>query len=390
MGTPQTQAPSSTVSSTRRHSASMGVSIAELEAAGLYDASAPDAAERLALIEWLIEQGATVEHMSRAARSGSLQGVAGDLGRARGTRLTLAEAAARARMPAERVEMIRLAIGLPRTDPGDAVFTEAEAESFAVFASGEELFGEVAIRRFSQVLGESLARMAEAAISLSTANLVGPILQGGGDELALAQARHRAAMTVPPLAAVVSELFQAHVEAAAKRLAPTDPTASMYTTPLTVGFVDLVGFTTLARQVEPGALATIIDRFEGTAHDVAGTAGGRVVKFIGDEVMFVAGDPATACDIALTLVERFATDEAVTPRGGLAAGDVLVRGGDYYGPTVNLAARMAELAVPAEILVSESVEEATPAAALRFEPAGRRNLKGFDEPVRLFTVDRPA
>ena len=85
----------------------------------------------------------------------------------------------------------------------------------------------------------------------------------------------------------------------------------------------------------------MIERFEETAYDVATARDGRVVKLIGDEVMFVTVDPAAACDIGLTLFERFADDAAVTPRGGLAYGDLLLRGGDYYGAVVNLAARVA-------------------------------------------------
>jgi adenylate cyclase len=156
---------------------------------------------------------------------------------------------------------------------------------------------------------------------------------------------------------------------------------------MTIGFLDLVGFTTLARRVDARELAAVIDRFEETAHDVTTAGDGRVVKFIGDEVMFVTRAAGAACDIALTLVERFAGDASVTPRGALAAGDVLVRGGDYYGPVVNLAARAASLAVPSEILVTDAVVAAAP-PALRFEPAGRRALRGFDEPVRLSTVER--
>jgi len=112
------------------------------------------------------------------------------------------------------------------------------------------------------------------------------------------------------------------------------------------------------------------------------------VKFIGDEVMFVADDVAAACDVALALVERFADDSSVTPRGALAAGDVIIRGGDYYGATVNLAARLAGQAVPAEILVTESVADGARDVPLRFEPAGRRVLRGFDDPVRVFSVER--
>jgi class 3 adenylate cyclase len=94
------------------------------------------------------------------------------------------------------------------------------------------------------------------------------------------------------------------------------------------------------------------------------------------------------CDIALTLVEQFSGDSSpVTPRGALAAGEMLVRGGDYYGPVVNLAARAADLAVPYEILASEDVV-AGAGAGFRFEPAGRRLLKGFAAPVALASITR--
>ena len=112
------------------------------------------------------------------------------------------------------------------------------------------------------------------------------------------------------------------------------------------------------------------------------------MKLIGDEVMFVTLDATAACDIALALFEEFAGDPAVRPRGALATGDLIVRGGDYYGPTVNLASRLAELAVPAELLVAPAVAAEARSAGLRFEPAGKRMLKGFDEPIALLTVER--
>jgi adenylate cyclase len=137
------------------------------------------------------------------------------------------------------------------------------------------------------------------------------------------------------------------------------------------------------------ALAELIERFEDAAYDIAAARDGRVVKLIGDEVMFVARDAASACDIALTLVERFAGDPSVTPRGGLAIGELLLRGGDYYGPIVNLAARVADLAVPGELLVTLEVAAAA-GPAFRFEPAGKRMLRGFEEPVALHALARAA
>jgi adenylate cyclase len=138
----------------------------------------------------------------------------------------------------------------------------------------------------------------------------------------------------------------------------------------------------------PKELAAVIERFEETAYDVATERDGRVVKLIGDEVMFVTIDPAAACDIALTLFERFAEDRSVTPRGGLAYGELLLRGGDYYGPIANLAARVAQIAVPNEILMTMAMADAVAGAGFAIEPAGKRMLKGFDEPVALASVSR--
>jgi len=367
----------------------MPPTIADFRSAGLYDPAAPEAANRLALLEWLAERGATIEQMVAATRTGTLLDVAGDLGRARGRQLTLAEAAAVAGMSAERIQAIRFAVGLPAIPPGVPAIGEDEARTFAVFAMGEDLFGPAGIRRFTQVIGTSLARVAEAAMSLSLANLLGPIRDRGGDDCALAEGRFRAAQSVGPLAEAVAHLFRAHMSVAARRIGAAHQQGRLDVMPMAVGFVDLVGYTTLARRVDAQGLAAIIDRFEETAHDVTTERDGRVVKFIGDEVMFVTRDAAAACGIALALVEHFAGDAAVTPRGAVAEGEALVRGGDYYGPVVNLAARAAELAVPGEILVTESVASAAP-GVFRFEPAGRRALKGFDAPVRLFTVERAA
>jgi adenylate cyclase len=144
----------------------------------------------------------------------------------------------------------------------------------------------------------------------------------------------------------------------------------------------------MAEQMAARQLSEVFDEFEGLAFDVIADHDARLVKFIGDAVMFVSIDADAACDIALTLVERFSDrDNPVTPRGALALGEMLVRGGDYYGPVVNLAARAADLAVPYEVLVSADLADAA-GDDFRFEPGGRRLLKGFSAPVSLASLVR--
>ena len=115
----------------------------------------------------------------------------------------------------------------------------------------------------------------------------------------------------------------------------------------------------------------------------------RVVKMIGDEVMFVVSDAFAACRVALELARRVEEHPALPLlRGALASGD-LVRGyGDYYGPVVNGAARAVKLAEPGTILATEGVRQRTDSAAIDFEPFGERHLRGIDRPVRLFRLNR--
>ena len=123
-----------------------------------------------------------------------------------------------------------------------------------------------------------------------------------------------------------------------------------------VGFADLVGFTALSQQVDEHVLAAVVDRFESIAYDTVVKLGGRVVKMIGDEVMFVVDDVRPAVEIALTLAEAYSRDEELSEvRVGLACGPTLEREADYYGPTVNLASRIVNIAFPGSVVTSDDV-----------------------------------
>jgi adenylate cyclase len=214
------------------------------------------------------------------------------------------------------------------------------------------------------------------------------IIAGGASELELAKANLQAIETASAPGLIMQGLLPMHLQLAAERLRTRRSRFEQATVRGCVGFVDIVGSTTLSRRLDATELAAVVDRFEEVAFEVATNLRGRVVKFIGDEVMFVTGDADSACDIALTLIERFAGDPNVTPRGGLAEGQLLDRGGDYYGPIVNLAARLAEIAVPREVLATAELAGNAASERLRWEPAGRRLLRGFDEPVTLLSVNR--
>jgi adenylate cyclase len=376
----------------RRLVGSTGMGAAEYEAHGLYDPNASNAADRLALLEWLADRGLSVGQMAEAAAAGRLTAIAGDLALRPGQRLSMLEVAESTGLTVDQVKQLSLTIGLPVEEVDEHIYTPSDVAVFKLFRETTELFPEPALMQFVRVLGGSLSRIADAAVSLFLSDVETPITDAQAGELALARAQLDAISALNLLTEHLDALFRAHMELAVRRnTAARTEASSKITVFVAVGFVDLVGFTPLAQQLPVRELHSIVDEFEGSAYDIVTSRRGRVVKLIGDEVMFVALEPQDACEIALALVDRFAESASnVTPRGGLAVGEILSRGGDYYGPVVNLASRIADLAVPNEILVTSEMRDRIGAAvaSLTFDAAGRRMLKGFDEPVELFALRR--
>jgi adenylate cyclase len=147
--------------------------------------------------------------------------------------------------------------------------------------------------------------------------------------------------------------------AAASAAAPSDPAAGLVH--LAVGFADVVSFTRLSRSLDADALAAFVERFESAATEIVADLGGRVVKTLGDEVLFVATDPAAAAEIGLRVAERFNEDpEFPKVRVGLAYGEVIQRLGDVFGTPVNLAARLTATAHPGTVLIDGEMASALP------------------------------
>src|SRR5262249_40219632 len=149
--------------------------------------------------------------------------------------------------------------------------------------------------RFTRVVGSSLARIAEAAVSLFQVNVEHPLRESGETELGLAQQYLRGIESLEIVRGMLRIVFGAHVETAIRRFREARPRRAD-TARMAVGFVDLVGFTTLAHHVSAPELANVVGRFEDAAYDIAAAHDGRVVKLVGDEVMFVTRDPAAACE----------------------------------------------------------------------------------------------
>jgi adenylate cyclase len=153
-------------------------------------------------------------------------------------------------------------------------------------------------------------------------------------------------------------------------------------------FLDLVGYTRLTEQHGDQVAAELAEALAGLVERSSREHGGVPVKWLGDGVMVHFGDPAGAVLAALGLVEQLPQAGLPPAHVGVAAGPVVVQGGDYFGRTVNLAARIAAYASASRVLVSERVAERAPPQGVSFVELEQVQLQGIAHPVRLLEARR--
>ncbi len=330
--------------------------------------------------------GATDEQLEVAGRDGHLIGLAADLVLTQGDVLTAADLAARAEVPVEVVVALWRTLGVAVPDGQLPMFSERDAEftSFILRTNPVGSHGDELLR----VLGSSLTRVAEAAVAVYVQTVEPELESAEVDTAEVATKMAAVTATALRLGDSMGAIFSHHMrDAVLRQRAAQSGVSDRSLHRLAVGFIDLVGFTPLSLRTSPARLLGLISQFEAKAFEVASGHNGRIVKHIGDEVMFVADDASAGCAIAHDITAAYSED--IEPRGGVAFGEVITRHGDYYGTVVNLASRLAELAVPGEVLVNEAVVSST-GNRFAFRPAGRRLLKGFDEPLEVFSLDMVA
>jgi adenylate cyclase len=212
--------------------------------------------------------------------------------------------------------------------------------------------------KMARVIGTSMARIAEA----ETAPGSTPILSSSGDSVIDAdQFAQRAGTSLPAMGRLLEYVWRRHLGAATRRamLTRTRRSDEGISPIMAVGFADMVGFTLLSQHLDDAELGEVVLRFETLAHDTVVARGGRVVKMIGDEAMFVVQTAAGAAEIGLSLAEAYAGDQLLSDvRVALAFGPVLVQDGDFYGTVVNLASRLVAVANPGTVLISDELRSA--------------------------------
>ena len=292
------------------------------------------------------------------------------------------------------------ALGFPNVGDEDTVFTAADLQALrsVVGLVREGVFDETTALSMIRALGRTTDRlavwqtqlMAEALGDLPEVDARTGLLDADGASSDTSRAvpdpatARAAALRLTEIADRLEPLlvyaWRRHLSAAISRMvADAEPADDHTGIVRSVGFADLVSFTTLVRRMSERQLAQVVQRFEALTSDVVTAHGGRVIKTVGDEVLFVTIGTAPAAAIALDLVQAMGDDDFLPDvRVGMAFGHIVSRLGDVFGTTVNRASRLTGVARPGTVLVDDALA-ASLASLSGFEmsPLRRRTLRGI-------------
>jgi adenylate cyclase len=256
--------------------------------------------------------------------------------------LTRGEVAERAGVPIAVAQELWRLLGFPRTSDDDRAFTDADVEALRQARELMEL----------GVIGAEWQASLLADIDPSDA---------------------LAREALPRVEALQTYTWRRHLASAAARVSASDAGT---TTPLAVGFVDIVGYTSRSTRLDEGELVGWLEHFEAEATGLVVDHGGRIIKTIGDEVLFVADRAEDAAETALLMTGREEPFPEV--RVGLAYGDVVSRLGDVFGSTVNVASRLTGVARPGTVLVDRGChDELAEHPSYAFRQLRRTPVKGY-------------
>ncbi|MFI0486390.1 adenylate/guanylate cyclase domain-containing protein [Actinomadura sp. 9N215] len=299
-------------------------------------------------------------------------------------RYTRKEVEAHAGVSDEYARRIWRALGFPTPPDDEVAFTDGDVAALREIKDllGSDLVDEDMVLQLARAVGQTMGRLAswlgdvwlQRLGELPSDEPVTPDLVTA----ALAATEElRPAFERLLLHGWRRQLAAAGMRAAATTAAAqSDPAAGI--AHLAAGFADVVSFTRLSRRLDGDALAAFIERFESTAAEIVAEHGGRVVKTLGDEVLFVASDPRSAAEIGLRIAERFNEDpDFPKVRVGLAYGEVIQRLGDVFGTPVNLAARLTATAYPGTVLIDPALASALPADTFDTTALRPRPLQGL-------------
>ena len=368
---------------------------AGLRARGIDHERAQDDNDLLDSVRVLLSRGVTLDELEefgfakalsqRSIRPNPLHGIDAD------------EALDHVGIDEEFSRRLRLAMGL---QGGSGLgLTPEELEATRLFASLADLVGEQEMLSVVRVVGSSTARIARATTELLRVNFQPPI-DTTPARLTDAVEAYAALIdaSLPAFLDATAALVRRHLAAvlADEQAWMVDASRSATLQEHTIGFADLVGFTAFTEQVDAAAFMAAMVQFEREVQDAVVDQGGTVVKLIGDEVMFATPNPVSAVRVAAALVGIGRDIPGLDGmRVGLAYGQVIRSGGDFYGTVVNTAARIVGQAYPDAIVATQRVVDALraherasdpPGQVCETQPLGPHDLRGIQQPVELYRL----
>jgi adenylate cyclase len=350
---------------------------------------------RLALLEELTDQGVPLEDLKRAVEEDRLVLLPVERAFDEGAdRYTLAEIAEASGLEPDFLGRLLQALGAPIPEDDERVYADADVEA----AKRAKTFldaglPEEGVLETSRLIGISMANLADANV-----DLVGEVFtEPGVDERELALRYAAAARTMAPLLGeTLLHAYRIHLRERIRQAVITEAELAegrvSGSDEMTIAFADLVGFTRLGESLEIEQIGDLTGRLFKLASDAARPPV-RLVKMIGDAAMFASLESGPLLEAVLGLVESAGTEEIPPLRAGVARGQALGRGGDWYGRPVNLAARITNFARPDSVVVDQAVKDSiaqTNGQLFDFSFAGRRRFKGIEGEVPVHRVRRVA
>ena len=298
------------------------------------------------------------------------------------------EVAAETGVTVEELRRLWRALGFPEYGL-EVAFTRADAEAVSTLTElvEKDLIDVDMAVNLTRALGQTMARLADWEV----ATLIHRVeeLESGehatgtrtGSALRLVQEMN------PPFERLLAYAWRRHLAAAVSRLEALGANdEDLHTVEVTVGFADIVGFTALSNQVGQARIGDLVEVFESRCADVVAAQRGRVIKSIGDSVLFVNGDPIRAYDTAAGIINVIGRDSRMPDvRVGLASGSVVMRLGDVFGPPVNMAARLTSVARRNRVIVDAETAALLPEDQFEARRLPARPVRGFGlvEPVAV-------
>jgi len=296
------------------------------------------------------------------------------------------EVAEEAGIPLEQARRLWRALGFPEAE-GARVYTRSDAAALSRLAEVVDaglLDFDLAVT-LTRALGQTMARLADWEVGA----LVHRVEELESGDQATGSRMGSGVRMLDELSEDFEDLmvysWRRHLSAAVSRIVALGE-ANLHTTQLSVGFADIVSFTALSNELSRDRIGDLVEVFESRCADVVSSQSGRLIKSIGDSVLFVNDDPIRAYDTAEGIINVIGRDSRMPDvRVGIASGLVVMRLGDVFGPPVNMAARLTAVARRNRIIIDSATAALLPEDRFETRRLPARPVRGFGlvEPVAV-------